>query len=427
MEHGAQLKWYETQQDLFIELYPEAIMIHNDDGILHANLACLNLLAASSLDDLIGKSLLDFSPPEYKDVVEECICKLDQPGIVISPTEEKAIRMDGKIIDIEVRGISLNFKGKPAYFMIIHDLTNKKQVDEALRESEARYRLIAENMTDLVCIIDHDGIFKYASPSHVSVLGFPSEAYEGKRGREFMHQDDLPHVRKHFDEMVESGDVRVFHFRFKNIKEEWIWVEAKATPIFHENGEFEHFLIVSREITERKMYEEKLTYLAFHDTLTDLPNRRLFNDRLEQEIRLAESNNRYIAVMYMDIDNFKQINDNLGHDVGDEFLKQFAHRVKGCLREMDCLARQGGDEFTIIVPELNEEKDAINIAERIIAAIQEPWKIGEYSFHTTSSIGIAFYPKDGTSRLELLKQSDIALYGAKRAGKNNYQLFTNPK
>ncbi|MGJ7913419.1 diguanylate cyclase domain-containing protein [Neobacillus sp. LXY-1] len=424
MEHGTQLEGYEAQQDLFIELYPEAIMIHSEGNILHANLACMNLLAASSLDDLIGKSLLDFSPPEYKDVVEERICKLDQHGIVISPTEVKAIRLDGKIIDVEVRGISLNFKGKPAYFMIIHDLTNKKQAEEALRESEARYRLIAENMTDLVCIIDYEGIFKYASPSHVSVLGFPSEAYEGKRGREFMHQDDLPHVRKHFDEMVESKDVRVFHFRFKNIRGEWIWVEAKATPIFHENGEFEHFLIVSREITERKMYEEKLTYLAFHDTLTGLPNRRLFNDRLEKEIRLAELNNRYIAVIYMDIDNFKQINDNLGHDIGDEFLKQFAQRVKGCLREMDCLARQGGDEFTIIVPELNEEIDAINIAERIITALQEPWEIGEYSFHTTSSIGIAFYPKDGTSRLELLKQSDVALYGAKRAGKNNYKVFS---
>lgn len=203
-----------------------------------------------------------------------------------------------------------------------------------------------------------------------------------------------------------------------------VWVEVKGTPMFDESGDFKNFILVGREITERKKLEGHLEYLSFHDVLTGIPNRRLFQDRLEQSLKEAQRYQRKLAVMYMDMDKFKQINDTLGHNVGDELLKQFVERVKGHLRESDTFARQGGDEFIILLSEIQEENGALGIAERILTSLQETWVIGEHIFQTTSSIGIAFYPDDGVTTLELMKHADTALYKAKEDGRNNFKTYS---
>jgi diguanylate cyclase (GGDEF)-like protein/PAS domain S-box-containing protein len=321
----------------------------------------------------------------------------------------------------------LNKKGKPyQYISIRNDITERKKAEDALRESEEQYRLIADNMTDLVCNIDGEGSFKYASPSHETVLGFPAEVYQGELARNWMHEDDQSQVWKVLEEVIMTKESQVFQFRFKNKDASWIWLEGKATPIYDIEGEFQHFLVVSREITERKMFEEKLTYMAYHDTLTGLPNRRFFTERLDQAIKEAGRYKRKFALMYMDMDKFKHINDTLGHDVGDELLVQFAQRVKECLREVDIIARLGGDEFTILLSEIQEEKDAITIADRILYSFEEPWHIGEHIFNTTSSIGIALYPSDGINRNDLMVRADTALYKAKEDGRNNYKMYSYP-
>ncbi|RHW37694.1 GGDEF domain-containing protein [Lysinibacillus yapensis] len=162
--------------------------------------------------------------------------------------------------------------------------------------------------------------------------------------------------------------------------------------------------------------------MAYHDALTDLPNRRLFKERLSQAIKEAESEHRMMAVMYLDMDKFKHINDTLGHDVGDELLMQFGKRVKRNLRQSDILARQGGDEFTILLPYIEHKQEAIQVAERILHSLQEPWQIGNHTFHTTSSIGLAFYSENGLTRNQLMKSADAALYEAKSNGRNNVKL-----
>jgi diguanylate cyclase (GGDEF)-like protein/PAS domain S-box-containing protein len=307
---------------------------------------------------------------------------------------------------------------------ITRDITKQKQLELSLKESEERYRLIAENMTDLVCMINWDGSFKYASPSHVTVLGYPSEAYEGKPARDWMHKDDHPRVRKQLEETVNTKEACVFEYRFRDIEGKWIWLEGKATSVFNEKGDFEHFLVVSRDITERRMYEEKLRHMAYHDSLTGLLNRRRFKERLEQSIKEAKRYGRKLAVMYLDLDKFKNVNDTFGHDVGDVLLREFSNRVRNHLRESDTIARQGGDEFTIILPVIQEERDALQVAERILDSLREPWVMDGNIFHTTSSIGIAFYPKDGTTRHELMKHADNALYKAKQNGRNNVKTYS---
>ncbi|MFP7478863.1 diguanylate cyclase domain-containing protein [Terribacillus saccharophilus] len=415
---------FDAQQLVLLELLPIAIVIHRKGKIQHANASFVNLIGASSIQEVKEKSIFDFSLPAYTDMFQKPFQQSNQAGAVVSPSEGKLVRLDGAIIDVEVEGISVDYKGDHSCLIIFHEMTGRKKAEEALQQSEARYRLIAENMTDLLCIIDWDGCFKYASPSHVTVLGFPSVAYEGKYAGDFMHDDDRKKVREQLDEMVATKEGTVLKFRFKNIRGEWIWLEGKANPIFDENGVFNHFLVVSRDITERLELEEKLTYMAYHDTLTGLPNRRLFKEKLDQALDEAKQTKKKVAVMYLDLDNFKYINDTLGHDVGDELLNQFAQRVKECLGDKDVLSRQGGDEFTILLPGIEEEQDAILIAENIRASFQRAWNIGRNLFTTTSSIGIAFYPANGTKGYELMRNADTALYQAKKDGKNIYRSFS---
>lgn len=318
-----------------------------------------------------------------------------------------------------------NDKGIPyQYVSIQNDITERKRVEEALRLSEERYRLIAENMTDLVCIIDKDGICNYASPSHVTVLGYPAEGYEGVPVIDWVFKDDHEKVQKYLVAMEKGAAIDVLEYRFKDVNNQWIWFEARVTPIFDKEGKFEHFLVVSREIAERRMYQQKLSYMAYHDTLTGLPNRRLLIEKLTQSINDAQRYERKLAVMYLDIDNFKSINDTFGHAIGDELLRQFVQRVKGCIRGGDIFARQGGDEFTILLPKIKEEQDAIKIANRIIDSLKEPLHINQHVIQITSSIGIAYYPKDSNTSYEILKYADNALYCAKKDGRNRYKTYS---
>lgn len=420
---GYMFERLDAQQLMLLDILPVAIVIHRKGNIQHVNKTFVNLIGASSMQEVEEESILDFSPPAFTDMLQNPFQQLNPVGTVVPPTEAKLVRLDGMVIDVEMESVSLEYKGELSYLTIFREMTGRKKAEQALQQSEARYRLIAENMTDLLCIIDWDGFFKYASPSHVTVLGFPAVAYEGKYAGDFMHKDDRRKVREQLDKMVATKEGEVLKFRFKNIKGNWIWLEGKANPIFDENGVFNHFLVVSRDITERLEFEEKLTYMAYHDTLTGLPNRRLFKEKLNQALDEAKRTKTRLAVMYLDLDNFKYINDTLGHDVGDELLNQFARRVKECLREKDVLSRQGGDEFTILLPEIEGEQDAIHIAEKIRASFQRAWNIGRNLFTTTSSIGIAIYPASGKKGYELMRNADTALYQAKKDGKNIYRSY----
>jgi PAS domain S-box-containing protein len=214
------------------------------------------LLRASALDQLIGKSVLDFSPAEYTNVVEQRILRLDQEGIVVSPTEEKIICLDGTLIDVEVTGISLNYNGNPSYLMMVHDVTSRKQAEEALRLSEEMYRLIADNMQDLIGVLDINGVVQYASPSHGTVLGFLPEVYEGNTAFDMVHPEDVPHIQQQFANMVLAKEPCYVQFRYKHSNGDWVHVEAKGTPVLDENGEVNQLVVVARDITERKKAEE---------------------------------------------------------------------------------------------------------------------------------------------------------------------------
>ncbi len=418
-----ELQESEERYGRVVELSPEAIAIHSNGIIRYANPACIKLLGASSLEQLVNQPVVQFIHPDYITMLNERIEKIKEIGVKISPFEEKMISRDGRILDVEVTGITMKHEGTLAFLMIFRDITRRKKAEEALQQSEAQYRLIAENMSDLVRVVDTSGVVVYASPSHEHVLGFSPEVIEGYSAFDLIHPEDLEHLHSQFEDGIKKKEDHTTEFRMKHANGHWVWIEAHAKLVLDEQENIHSLQFVGRDITDRKRLEEKLNNMAFSDPLTGLPNRRLFQEKAIQTIKEANRYKRKFALLYMDMDKFKEINDTLGHDVGDDLLVQFAKRVQRYIRESDMLARQGGDEFAILLTEINEEKDAIMIAERILSALQEPWRIHEHEFHTTSSIGLAFYPKDGDSLVELLKHADRAMYTAKEAGRNSVKVY----
>jgi diguanylate cyclase (GGDEF)-like protein/PAS domain S-box-containing protein len=185
-------------------------------------------------------------------------------------------------------------------------------------------------------------------------------------------------------------------------------------------------VVVIRDITERRQTEEEIRQMAYHDSLTGIPNRKLFSDRLDIALAQAQRNQKKVGIAMIDLDNFKDVNDTLGHAMGDLFLKAMAERLRAELREGDTVARFGGDEFMLILPDLKVIEDAIQVAQKIGDSFCKPFLMDTHQLVVTTSIGIAVYPNDGTDEGMLLKNADIAMYQAKQAGEGRYQLYKNP-
>ena len=201
-------------------------------------------------------------------------------------------------------------------------------------------------------------------------------------------------------------------------------IEDSAAPIHDRRGEVTGAVMVFHDVSTARALSLRMSYLAQHDSLTDLPNRILLNDRLNQAMALAHRHQQQLAVLFLDVDRFKHINDSLGHAVGDRLLQSMAQRLLGCVRKSDTVSRQGGDEFVILLSEVTHAQDAAVSAEKILMALSTPHRIDQHDLHVTASIGIATYPDDGTEAETLMKHADFAMYHAKDNGRNNYQFFT---
>ena len=202
---------------------------------------------------------------------------------------------------------------------------------------------------------------------------------------------------------------------------EWLSI----TAVRNAAGESSHYIGIFSDITDRKAAEARIHHLAHHDALTNLPNRTLLQDRLEQAILQSRRNRRHAAVLFIDLDRFKLINDTLGHDVGDGLLAQVAQRCLACVRDTDTVARQGGDEFVIVLPELEQAQDAAMVARKLVSELGKPYLLGVHELTVTASVGIAIYPDDGRNASMLLRNADAAMYGAKSDGRNAYQFYSS--
>lgn len=200
-------------------------------------------------------------------------------------------------------------------------------------------------------------------------------------------------------------------------------IEDSAAPIHDRNGRVTGAVIVFHDVSESRAMAEKMAYLAQHDFLTGLANRSLLTERLARAIGLAKRHQKQVALLFVDLDDFKRINDTMGHTMGDQLLKLVADRLVTCVRSTDTVCRQGGDEFVILLAEIEQIQDAANVADKLIAALAEPQHVGEHAFTVTLSVGISVYPDDSHDVDTVMKNADTAMYQAKASGRNNYKFF----
>ncbi|MFC5450775.1 sensor domain-containing diguanylate cyclase [Paenibacillus aestuarii] len=277
-----------------------------------------------------------------------------------------------------------------------------------------------EQAWDLFCVIDIQGDLLYASPSFERVVGFHPMTLDHIFA--LVDSEYRMDLHKLFIKTMQSLSSSKLEFRAKRAAEGHVWLECTAIPIKDNHGNLVQITYGLNDITTRKHQENRLIAMAYHDPLTGLPNRRLFKDQLSQMIAGTKRNGTPFALLYCDIDDFKTINDTMGHDVGDGFLQEFVTRIQGCLGDKDFFSRMGGDEFAILLHAIDSEAQVNGVAQRIVSCMEQPWEVKGHSFRATVSIGITLYNEfsDGTS---IMKQVDVALYQVKTRGKRNFQLF----
>ncbi|MBA5639291.1 EAL domain-containing protein [Duganella sp. LX20W] len=317
---------------------------------------------------------------------------------------------------------------------------DNERIASKLENSEKMYRYLVDSSPDIIYTLNHEGKFTFVNDRAQQLLGFTREELIGKHYSILVHDEDQERARYVFNERrvderasrnVElrlkcntgNGVERTFNNTLMTISLNAIGMHVPDHDI--RQREFFGTYGVARDITDRKRAEEVISYQAYHDILTDLPNRMLFKDRLGLAVIQAKRKLTELAVMFVDLDRFKLVNDTLGHVKGDELLQQVALRLKDCLRRGDTLARQGGDEFTIVLPELRDRQDAKAIADKFLECLHKPFDLDGHEVHISASIGIAVYPSDGETIDELLRHADIAMYQVKALGKNGHSFYHN--
>jgi len=327
-------------------------------------------------DELEGRPATTFvDPDDLAEAQANFAAHLREPGSV-RRIEFRVRHKDGswrmtetiannRMHDPAVRGIVLNCR----------DITDRKQAEEALRASEERHRALTEHATDLVAVVDARGIITYASPSYAHILGYPPNMLEGADALALVHPDDLAIVREGMARRVAEGGVGHAEYRIRHADGSWRVIEVTTNNRLHDPA-IRGIIATARDVTDRRADEELLQQQALHDALTGLPNRALLNDRLAHALAVAARERTPLALFLMDLDRFKEVNDTLGHDAGDDLLREVGRRVQGALRASDTVARLGGDEFAMLLPGA-DAASATETARKVLSALVEPVTLHE--------------------------------------------------
>ena len=404
---------------------PDAIVISKLDSGVYVELnEAWTELSGYSRDELIGHGSLELNI--WADPLQRGELRaLLQANGRLRDFEFRLRRKGGEIVDCLMTAEIIELHGEQCLLAILVNVTERNRSTRRLRESERRFADVVDAAGEYVWEANVEGKYTYVSERIERVLGYSAEEVVGKDTYHFMPPDEVVRLEHWFDNRPDPG-TPIRNLEFISITKDGrqIWQQVSGVPIFNATGERIGFRGTGLDITERKLAEQRIEELATRDALTQLPNRRLLNDRLSQGILAAQRSGGLIAALFVDLDRFKTINDSLGHAVGDDLLKSVADRLQQLMRKGDTLARIGGDEFVVVLEALRVAEDAGAVAQKIISVLSEPYLIEGKVLTTSASVGISVFPGDAADGSTLVRNADMAMYFAKEHGRRNYQFYS---
>ncbi len=405
------------RRQILVDQSRDGIVVMEESGkVYEVNRAFAEMLGYTQ-DELMQMHLWDWEHNYPRAQVEEMMRTIDEQG---DHFETRHTRKDGSIIDVELSTNATRIHNRKLVFAVSRDITERKQTENSLKLAAMVY----QNSREAMMVTDRDGMIVAINPTFTRVTGYSMEEVLGNNPRMLQSGEHTPefytamwnqlHKNGHW-----TGEI-VDKRKDGTLYPAWLSINA----VYDGKGEVQSWVAQFSDITEKKDAEQQIWRQANFDQLTGLPNRRMFLDRLGEEIKKSRRSGMPMALLFLDLDHFKLVNDSLGHDMGDLLLQQAADRLRECVRESDTIARLGGDEFTLILNNLNDSDRVGAIAQKILWKLAEPFKLGNEQAYVSGSIGITLYPADATDAEGLLKNADQAMYGSKKAGRGRYQYFT---
>ena len=429
------LRHQEQRFRALAEQSSDIIVLVNREGIITYENPAVERSLGLKAEERIGVSVFELIHPDDLKLSIDTFNTLT--GDINAPDPHFEIRLrhrNGSWHTFELVGSKMIHENVVEYVILnLRDITERKQAEsqreaalEALRQSEEKYRSILETIQEGYFEVDFAGNFTFFNDSLCRNLGYSKEELMGMNNRQYTDKEHSKKLFQTFNKVYNTGEPTE-RFDWQIIRKDGTkrYVESSVSLQKDSSGKPTGFRGIVRDVTERKQIEQQLNHIATHDTLTGLPNRMLFIDRLEVALAQSKRNRHKLAVMMLDLDHFKDINDTLGHMAGDQLLKEVGYRLSGLLRQNDTIARLGGDEFVVLLLDLERMEDVLRVAEIILKAFKQPFVCGNHKLTSSTSIGIAVYPDDGNDIDSLLKKSDVAMYSVKTRGRNNYKFFAN--
>ncbi len=411
-----------------LDATPECLVVAATDGrVVYAN---------ERVRDLSGFGLNELIDHPVDELVIADVTLSDATASII---EGLCRRKDGTEVPVEIHVGEVEGSEGRYLVMALRDVSAVHALEASRFQTAAKYEALVEGIPAITYIdpVDENEFSIYVSPQVNDMLGIKQEEWlsDHYAWRKHVHPDDVDKAWADYVEAYTNRESLTHEYRMVHEDGHVIWVSDQAFIVRNENGEPWLIQGVIFDITERKNAEEQVAFLAYHDKLTGLPNRVLFEEMLEASLARARRHELAVGVLYLDLDNFKLVNDSLGHHAGDALLRQLAERLRGCTRETDLVARQGGDEFLLLLADLERGPSATteidaevvaaeSVAVRVREALQRPFDLDGTLFYATGSVGISLFPRDGTDPTTLMMNADAAMYQAKRTGPGSYVVFT---
>lgn len=405
-----------------LELVSSLVCLLRDGKVVFLNNAGVRMLGLSSAEDAQDEPFESFVVEDYRFLMEA--------GWELLAEEEflplKLARADGQVFEAELR-VRQPPSSSDIFLVEARDISKFVKSAEALREREERLQGVLASVAEGIVTINDSGRIESANPAAERMFGFA----RGKLvGRDMV--DLLPESARerhiHFFDAYMSGLFPTLMGR--QVEGLGLRQDGSSFPMEISVSELRHgrhrlFTAILRDISDRKEAEDRIRRLAHHDTLTGLPNRNLLNDRMNHALARVKRHGGHMAVLYVDLDKFKPINDSLGHEAGDWVLREVADRLSGCVRSSDTVSRVGGDEFVVVIEEIGRSAEAALVAKKIIDALGRPVDFQGHACQVGASIGVALFPQDGSSIEEVCKAADLAMYRVKHSGRNGYCFYSD--